>query len=517
MLGSVVLDVAIGMAFVYLLLSLIASVAQEILAAFLQLRAMNLVRGIRSLFSGERLWATDLTEAIYTHGLVRGLYSDPTKDQRANQISQARDAAHNLTVATGKDEVASRKLAAHPDDPTAQREADEAASDLDAATIALVGARHASQAADAAAELTLDAKKAEAAVQQADLAWRAARAALRAAPKDAARQTAVADAQDAYIHAVSECEKAKTEAWAPPHLSLGLARFLNWFRAPLQRWIGMEPEAPIAGVSNQALLPAYIPARTFALALIDILNKDNKPANEAMGAISGLLAEQHQRYEGNVAFQAMNALAIASNGNLDTFQTNVENWYNDSMDRASGWYKRNTQRVLFGIGLILALMFNVDSVRVARTLWLDRDTRQAMVSAATDYVSKNSPPTDPKASSPVSMKSLEQQLATTSKAFQNASSAALLPIGWNRPARQYFLSFFEERGKFEWSGKWFYGLLCDLWALTYSSLGILAGWLLTGMAISLGAPFWFDTLNKFMVVRSTIKPQEKSQPEASKD
>jgi hypothetical protein len=44
----------------------------------------------------------------------------------------------------------------------------------------------------------------------------------------------------------------------------------------------------------------------------------------------------------------------------------------------------------------------------------------------------------------------------------------------------------------------------------------LTGWFLTAVALSLGAPFWFDTLNRFMVVRSTIKPQEKSQPEPSK-
>jgi hypothetical protein len=37
------------------------------------------------------------------------------------------------------------------------------------------------------------------------------------------------------------------------------------------------------------------------------------------------------------------------------------------------------------------------------------------------------------------------------------------------------------------------------------------------VAVSLGAPFWFDVLNKFMVVRSTVKPKEKSQTEASKD
>jgi hypothetical protein len=43
------------------------------------------------------------------------------------------------------------------------------------------------------------------------------------------------------------------------------------------------------------------------------------------------------------------------------------------------------------------------------------------------------------------------------------------------------------------------------------------GWIITSIALSLGAPFWFDTLNKFMVVRSTVKPQEKSQTDKTKD
>jgi hypothetical protein len=45
----------------------------------------------------------------------------------------------------------------------------------------------------------------------------------------------------------------------------------------------------------------------------------------------------------------------------------------------------------------------------------------------------------------------------------------------------------------------------------------LLGWLLTAGAISLGAPFWFDLLNKFMVIRSTVKPHEKSLEEGSED
>ena len=45
----------------------------------------------------------------------------------------------------------------------------------------------------------------------------------------------------------------------------------------------------------------------------------------------------------------------------------------------------------------------------------------------------------------------------------------------------------------------------------------MLGWLLTASAISLGAPFWFDLLNKFLVIRATVKPREKSQEEGSED
>src|SRR5215831_12244164 len=80
MFNSAVLEVAIGMIFVFLLLSLIASVVQELLSSFMQLRAANLLRGVRSLFSGETFDGKDLVDSIYTHGLVRGLFSDPRKD-----------------------------------------------------------------------------------------------------------------------------------------------------------------------------------------------------------------------------------------------------------------------------------------------------------------------------------------------------------------------------------------------------------------------------------------------------
>jgi len=47
-------------------------------------------------------------------------------------------------------------------------------------------------------------------------------------------------------------------------------------------------------------------------------------------------------------------------------------------------------------------------------------------------------------------------------------------------------------------------------------LGALLGWFLTACAASLGAPFWFDVLGKIIVVRSSVKPGEKSAPAPSK-
>ena len=79
MFGSVILDMAIGMVYIYLLLSLVASVINEALAGLVQSRAANLQRGLRSLLSGDSIEAGALTlvDNIYNHGLIRGLYQDP--------------------------------------------------------------------------------------------------------------------------------------------------------------------------------------------------------------------------------------------------------------------------------------------------------------------------------------------------------------------------------------------------------------------------------------------------------
>jgi hypothetical protein len=394
MMNSVILDVAIGMAFLYLLLSLIASVVQEVLATFMQLRPANLQRGMRSLLSGNSIGAgPDLVDSIYTHGLVRGLYSDPERDLNPDSAKRKEMDADQSTQAKWKRFLAS-------------------------------------------------------------------------------------------------------------------ARRLDWLREVMRRLIGIHPEKEIDGVSNQMLLPAYIPSRTFALAMTDVLHQKTTMSGDPMAEIHGFLSWHHSQFRDNKATEAMLALAKDAQGDLKKFQANLENWYNAAMDRASGWYKKYTQTILLVLGLLMAMAFNVDSVRVSKVLWFDRDARQGMVDAASQYMKDHpQPPANAAADANAAnteksfdANDLKTRLQATTQQFDAVTSSALLPVGWK--------GSYKDNLNYLWHNK-----EAGSWRL----LQLFPGWLITALAISLGAPFWFDLLNKFMVVRSTVKPQEKSQTETSKD
>jgi hypothetical protein len=115
------------------------------------------------------------------------------------------------------------------------------------------------------------------------------------------------------------------------------------------------------------------------------------------------------------------------------------------------------------------------------------------------------------AAQPEDFKALEAKLQGTVSTFQQVSTQTLLPVGWpqgRHPLRARYQLLHDQPQIAIGRG----------WQLLWrtKTMVMLLGWIFTGVAISLGAPFWFDTLNKFMVVRSTVKPQEKSQDEPSK-
>jgi hypothetical protein len=85
----------------------------------------------------------------------------------------------------------------------------------------------------------------------------------------------------------------------------------------------------------------------------------------------------------NPAVQRVFLSAVDSaQGSLDAVRKNLEAWYDDGMDRVSGWYKRSTQKIVLIIALVVAGVLNVNTITIAHYLYRDETLREAIVSAA---------------------------------------------------------------------------------------------------------------------------------------
>jgi hypothetical protein len=253
-------------------------------------------------------------------------------------------------------------------------------------------------------------------------------------------------------------------------------------------------------------LPSYIPSRSFALAIMDLLISPDAAQHAGVaGAAPGAAkpsvgmntaALVDGMTDDPLADQARHAvltLVNAASGDAQKARENIEFWFDTAMDRVSGWYKRRSQRALFIIGLAVAIGLNIDTVRILRELMTNKSKREAVVAIATNY-SKQQPATV----------DITNEFAEANKQLGMLG----LPLGWP-PCASCNKSQIKLLDPC-WRGCWKYNLT------TAGGLTIF-GWLLTAFAVCLGAPFWFDVLNKFMVVRSTVKPKEKSGVEAPKE
>ena len=245
-------------------------------------------------------------------------------------------------------------------------------------------------------------------------------------------------------------------------------------------------------------LPSYIPSPSFALAIMDLLiSPDAAHHAGVMGAaapgtetitmppLSGPLGQ---------AQHAVLTLVNAAAGDAKRARENIEFWFDTAMDRVSGWYKRRSQLALFFIGLAVAIGLNIDTVRILRELMTTKSKREAVVAIATNYA-KQTPPAP---------NGVTQQITAATDELGTLG----LPLGWP-PCRKC------DQGKLKIKDPCWQ----ECWVLNISRAGGLTifGWMLTAFAVCLGAPFWFDVLNKFIVVRSTVKPKETSGTEAPKE
>ncbi|HYT25249.1 MAG TPA: hypothetical protein VEP73_02015, partial [Actinomycetota bacterium] len=167
--------------------------------------------------------------------------------------------------------------------------------------------------------------------------------------------------------------------------------------------------------------------------------------------------------DGLPAKAALQAFEKDAAGDLAVFRARVEQWFDDAMSRVSGWYRRRVQLWLVVYAALVCVALNVDTFAIARSLWTNGPVRQAVVAAAGQ---ERGAGLDGVASGVARVRALD------------------LPITWAGSGTPTSDPRRLPRSAGGWAQK-------------------VAGLALSMLALSLGAPFWFDLLGKVTQLRLT--------------
>jgi len=221
-----------------------------------------------------------------------------------------------------------------------------------------------------------------------------------------------------------------------------------------------------------------------------------------------------------------------SANDLIKFKMQLEAWFDRTMEQSTEWYKRKIQVVLLIIGLFIAWFFNVNTFTIVERLSIDKDAREKLVELASTSLRKSK-------EDGLNSATPEGQEALIAKAESQlfsdiARSKMILGLQSWLPDSVFF---YTQKGKHEKSisqeleihnlhekfqqkvqGQPSGYLYFDTWDKLYYLFTLLTdnffGFLITAIAISLGAPFWFDLLNRLMQFRTSLK-QDTNTPKSS--
>ena len=296
-----------------------------------------------------------------------------------------------------------------------------------------------------------------------------------------------------------------TEAWNTLRSKRG--RFL-W--KGIRRLIGATPEAEIllaklrlhpairalTSDDKPKSYPSYIPGTVFAAALTDVVLAHNAGARlEKYGlpeAVALLPADLPLK-------QVLQTTWRRAQGDAAHFEIELARFFDDCMDRVSGWYKRDAQAHSLWLGLLLAVVLNVDAVHIAVALWQDPQISRDVASQGAQIAAKYAAASPQSSQLPVSSASTPLVVSPLSGGNISPDNALpiQLPVGW--PARWYTeLPVTPARGQLEWH-------VC----------AAILGFLLMAGSCLVGVPMWYQLLTTLLPLRAAGRVPKRTPPRAA--
>lgn len=286
----------------------------------------------------------------------------------------------------------------------------------------------------------------------------------------------------------------------------------KFYSMPLIKYLGQDKNKK----------PSYLAASNFSKTLLDILIGPGAEPGDDFGIkindtlSNGIPVSEDDKIQKGDTYNFLKSLWADAHGDVDKFRIMLEKWFNDGMDRATGWYKRKTQAILFFISLLIAIFFNLDTIDIVHKLSTNPELTAKIVQQADNFIKAH----------PDLENELRQQKEILQRELGTSDSipevqAAEKKYQKLKVYQDSLLARADSLLKNEiksLNGVLGTGIQNYKWRGTdcvenvgYVLLSVV-GWLITALALSLGAPFWFDLLNKLMKLRSSVPvaPDDKS-------
>lgn len=254
--------------------------------------------------------------------------------------------------------------------------------------------------------------------------------------------------------------------------------------------------------------PAYIPAKSFVLAIVEQFRKAQQKIEEVnpgngnttadtpkigYNALSTSLANSqllipHCLKEILLDFATQVEAMYPKEKQVHEFEKRLEEFYDSSMDRTGGWYKRKTRSILLILAIALSVALNIDTIQIIDNALTDKQT----LSKAVDNISSN-------------IKDIESL-----KSIAVTDSSVIITEGLadtKENIKKITLEFEKNTGY----GFGYKDFLSEWKAAFWTKL---VGILITAFALQLGSSYWFDLMNKAVNIRAVGKrPDEKRPPQ----
>lgn len=251
--------------------------------------------------------------------------------------------------------------------------------------------------------------------------------------------------------------------------------------------------------------PSYIPSSNVAAALLHIAGGGKPGEAVDMAKLKARIGDLSPNGLGTIISTVIEE--TGGSPTLAQLQARLEKWVDESMERISSLYQRKTRVWLFVISLIAAGAMNVDLATIWQRVNSDKLLRDSLVAQAAKVevpksATKIANPSEKAPEKPGDGAKADEadeatavaDLSEAAKQYRKNLTAFTdlgLPIGWSDSALSLYTGF---------------------WVGVLHVLAIIA----SAFAASLGAPFWFDLLQRFMNIRSAVKPLGATEPENQK-